>query len=193
MQAQLTATDIACRRGDRLLFRGLSLSLGAGEALHVTGANGVGKSSLMRILAGLLRPFAGEVRATGAIGLVDERLPLDPNATLEKALSFWRRLDRACEMGDTLDTVQLNPLLEVPVRYLSTGQRKRASLALLLLRDCPIWLLDEPLSGLDTGAQETVARLIARHCEKGGLAVIASHQPLGIAEIATLAVEDYAQ
>lgn len=192
MQAQLTATDIACRRGDRLLFRGLSLSLGASDALHVTGANGVGKSSLMRILAGLLQPFAGEVRANGAVGLVDERLPLDPNATLDKALAFWRGLDGTREADETLQTLQLAQLLEVPVRYLSTGQRKRAGLALLLLRDCPIWLLDEPLSGLDTGAQETVARLIARHCEKGGLAVIASHQPLGMAEIGTLAVEDFA-
>ncbi|MFK4002823.1 heme ABC exporter ATP-binding protein CcmA [Qipengyuania sp. NPDC077563] len=190
MQAQLIATDIACRRGDRLLFRGLSLTCASGDAVHVTGANGIGKSSLMRILAGLARPFAGEISCTGAIGLVDERLALDINQPLGKALAFWARLDGSLADGEMHALLQLEPLMDIPVRYLSTGQKKRAALARLLTRDCPIWLLDEPLNGLDTQAQKTVEMLISRHCEQGGIAVVASHQPIALAG-ETLAIESF--
>src|SRR6478609_427872 len=91
--ARLSATDLACRRGERLLFRGLSFALGAGEALQVVGPNGTGKSSLLRILAGLLRPYAGAVERTGAVALLDERLALDGDLPLGRALAFWSRLD----------------------------------------------------------------------------------------------------
>src|SRR3546814_19192644 len=99
MQGRLTTTDLACRRGDRVLFRELSLSLGGGAALHITGANGVGKSSLLRLLAGLLRPYAGSVATDGAIALMDERPALDPNMPLGRALSFRseeRRVGEGC-------------------------------------------------------------------------------------------------
>lgn len=171
----LAATDLACRRGERLLFRGLSLALGPGEALHVTGSNGIGKSSLIRILAGLLRPFAGAVARTGVVGLIDERHALDPQAELGTALSFWRGLDG----GEApLDRLGLADLLDVPVRYLSTGQKKRAALARLIGQAAPIWLLDEPLNGLDRSGVALVESLIADHLAGGGLAVIASHQAL---------------
>lgn len=175
MQARLIARDLACRRGDRLLFRGLSLTLSAGEACHVTGANGVGKSSLLRILAGLLRPFAGEVERAGGVGLLDDRPALDPQLSLGTALGFWRALNGA---EAPLDRLGLAPLLEVPVRYLSTGQMKRAGFARLLAQRAPIWLLDEPLNGLDQDGAALVESLVAEHLEGGGLAVIASHQPL---------------
>lgn len=175
MSARLAATDLACRRGERLLFRRLSLALEPGEALHVTGPNGVGKSSLIRTLAGLLRPFAGSVERKGAVGLIDERHALDPGAPLGTALSFWHDLDHA---DKDFDRVGLNHLMDVPVRYLSTGQKKRGALARLLGQRAPIWLLDEPLNGLDSGGVELVERLIAEHLASGGLAVIASHQPL---------------
>ncbi|MEC9109807.1 MAG: ATP-binding cassette domain-containing protein, partial [Pseudomonadota bacterium] len=93
MQPRLVAKDLACRRGERLLFRGLSFACAPGDALLVAGANGIGKSSLIRMLAGLLRPLAGSVASEGAIGLVDERLALDPNLPLGQALRFWERLD----------------------------------------------------------------------------------------------------
>ena len=186
----LAARELACRRGERLLFRKLSFALGAGEALHVTGANGTGKTTLIRALAGLTTPFAGEVESAGGIGLLDERVALDPDLPLGKALAFWRKLDGGDE--GTLSTLGLEPLLEVPVRYLSTGQRKRAGMAVLAGRDVPIWLLDEPLSGLDTATIGTVSVLIADHVRAGGIAVIASHQPLAIDGLRNLAVEDYA-
>ncbi len=172
---RLSATDLACRRGERLLFRGLSLDLGPGEACHVIGANGIGKSSLIRILAGLLRPFAGTVSREGSVSLLDERHALDPQVELGTALAFWRGLDG----GEApLDRLGLQELLDVPVRFLSTGQKKRAALARLVAQGAPIWLLDEPLNGLDTGGVALVEGLIAEHLAGGGLAVIASHQPL---------------
>ncbi|MGI8943544.1 MAG: ABC transporter ATP-binding protein, partial [Qipengyuania sp.] len=132
MQARLAAKDIACRRGERLLFEALSFELGAGEALQLRGANGAGKSSLIRILAGLLRPVEGRVERVGAMGLVDERLALDEHATLGEALAFWQRLDGCGDPSPAHDAMQLDDLLDVPVRYLSTGQRKRAAFARLL-------------------------------------------------------------
>lgn len=183
MQARLSATDLACRRGERVLFRGLNLSLAPGEALHVAGANGIGKTSLLRILAGLLRPFAGSVSAEGAIGLLDERPGLDPELPLRKALGFWQTLDNASTPSSALATMGLEPLLDVPLRYLSTGQRKRAAMAALLGRGVPIWLLDEPLSGLDSAAIDRVTGLIAAHVSAGGIAVIASHQPLAVPDL----------
>ena len=191
MQARrLAAREIACRRGDRLLLRGLSFALGAGEALQLAGANGIGKSSLMRILAGLLAPYAGTVERTGTIGLLDERPALDPNLPLGQALGFWQRLDgphdnRAADLG-------LDGLEDVPVRYLSTGQKKRAALARLIGQQAPVWLLDEPLNGLDTRGVALVEGLIAQHCATGGIAVIASHQPIAVPGLARIELRDFA-
>lgn len=192
MQAQLNANGIACRRGDRLLFKGLSLACEAGDAMHVAGANGVGKSSLLRILAGLLRPFAGDVHSQGEMGLVDERLALDANLPLGAALKFWEKLDGCSNPTRALEVLQIEPLLDVPVRFLSTGQKKRAALARLLNRNCPIWLLDEPLNGLDTEAQKAVEALVALHCNGGGIAVVASHQAIALPGSKSLTIEDYA-
>ncbi|GMM93280.1 heme ABC exporter ATP-binding protein CcmA [Qipengyuania sp. MTN3-11] len=192
MQARLAATDLACRRGDRLLFRGLSLAFGPGEALHVTGANGVGKSSLIRILAGLLRPFAGSVSREGRVGLVDERLALDESVPLGPALDFWRRLDGHGDAAAHREQLALTDLLDVPVRYLSTGQRKRAALARLLASEAPVWLLDEPLNGLDSEAKSVAETLIARHCEDGGVCLVASHQPIALPGGRTLPLAEFA-
>lgn len=192
MQPSLAATDLACRRGERLLFRGLSFECGPGAAIHVAGANGIGKSSLIRILAGLLRPFAGSVASAGKMGLVDERLALDENLPLGRALDFWQALDACGDPASAIAALQLAPLLEVPVRFLSTGQRKRAALARLLNRGCPIWLLDEPLNGLDDQACRNFEALVALHCSGGGIAVVASHQPMALPEVATIALSEYA-
>lgn len=175
-ECRLAATDLACRRGDRVLFRGLSFSLEAGSALHVAGANGIGKSSLIRILAGLLRPFEGAVAGAGGIALLDERHGLDPHLPLGRALRYWQRIDGPCDNAGT--TLGLSDLLDVPVRYLSTGQKKRAALARLIGQQAPVWLLDEPLNGLDREAVSIVEGLIGAHCRAGGIAVIASHQPV---------------
>lgn len=188
----LSANNLACRRGDRLLFRGLSLGIGAGEALHVTGANGTGKTTLIRALAGLITPFAGAVQCEGAAGLLDERSALDPDQPLGTALQFWERVDSCDDPARARRALGLEPLVDVPVRYLSTGQRKRAGLAALINRGVPIWLLDEPLSGLDTAAIDQVTALISEHVAGGGIALVASHQTLAINGLQSLRVEDFA-
>ena len=189
MQAcRIAALDLACRRGDRVLFRGLSFGLAAGDALHLAGPNGVGKSSLIRILAGLLRAYAGTVTREGGLALADERPALDGHLPLGRALDQWRKFDHAdaATLATAIATLGLGDLLDVPVRYLSTGQRKRAALARTLLAGAPVWLLDEPLNGLDTATTSAVERLVAAHIAQGGIAVIASHQPFALAGMARL-------
>jgi heme exporter protein A len=177
--ARLAASNLACLRGERLLFSGLSFTLEAGQALQIAGSNGVGKSSLIRICAGLLRPFTGTVENSGEIGLVDERPALDPHLPLGKALAFWARID-GHDAGEHFGPLGLESLLDVPVRYLSTGQKKRAALARLLGQRAQVWLLDEPLNGLDTAAVALVERLVAEHCGRGGVALVASHQAIAL-------------
>lgn len=187
-ECSLAAHEIACRRGDRILFRGLSLAVGRGDIVHLAGPNGIGKSSLIRILAGLLRPFAGTVDRVGALALSDERLALDGHLPLEQALAFWRRIDRAdaprADFG-------LQDLLDVPVRYLSTGQRKRAALARVAASGAPIWLLDEPLNGLDAHWSDVAQAAIAAHAADGGAVIIASHQPLGLGGVRSMKLMEY--
>ena len=175
---RIAANTLACRRGDRLLFRALSFTLSSGQALQLVGANGIGKSSLIRILAGLAPAYAGTVERTGPVGLVDERPALDPHKPLGEALAFWQRIDGPAD--NELAQLGLSTLLDVPVRYLSTGQKKRAALARLLGQKAAIWLLDEPLNGLDTRGVALVEQLAAQHCRAGGICVIASHQPFAL-------------
>jgi heme exporter protein A len=181
--SRLIVRDLACRRGERVLFAGLSLTLEPGEALHVRGPNGIGKSSLLRILAGLLPPFSGMVEREGAVALLDERPALDPLLPLGRALHFWAELDGAAA---DIAPLELADLIDVPVRYLSTGQKKRAAMARLLAQRAPIWLLDEPLNGLDNDAVALVETLVAEHCAGGGICVIASHQPFTLSAARTL-------
>ncbi|MGE8135075.1 heme ABC exporter ATP-binding protein CcmA [Novosphingobium subterraneum] len=184
----LVATDIACRRGDRVLFRGLSFDLAPREVVHLAGPNGIGKSSLIRILAGLLRPFMGSVERHGALALSDERLALDGHEPLENALAFWQRIDRAPQGNADFG---LADLLDVPVRYLSTGQRKRAALARVAASGAPIWLLDEPLNGLDTHWSCIAQAAIKAHCNAGGAVIIASHQPLSLDAVKVIELLDF--
>ncbi|WP_353230393.1 heme ABC exporter ATP-binding protein CcmA [Novosphingobium sp.] len=185
---RLTVDDLACRRGDRVLVRGLRFVAGPGDALHLAGPNGIGKSSVLRVLAGLMRAYAGRVEAIGTIALSDERLPLDGHRPLGQALAFWRRIDGAVDTGDRFG---LDDLADVPVRYLSTGQRKRAGLAALAASGAGIWLLDEPLNGLDPHWAGIAQSVIEAHRAGGGIAVIASHQPLALAQLAVVSLLDH--
>jgi heme exporter protein A len=180
MTALLVLERVACGRGGRLLFEALDLSLGPGEAALVAGPNGSGKSSLIRLAAGLLAPAAGRVERDGAIALADESMALDPRLPLGRALRFWARLDRSDERSG-MAAMDLAQLADVPVRMLSTGQRKRAALARVVSSGAGLWLLDEPANGLDADGEERLEAAITAHRAGGGAVIAASHQPLALA------------
>jgi heme exporter protein A len=170
--ALLSFDNVTLRRGGRVLFEGLDLALSPGEAVHVTGPNGSGKSSLIRLAAGLLRAERGRIER-GPLALADETLALDRELTLSRALGFWGgKVDLA------LDAFGLAQLEQVPVRLLSSGQAKRATLARVMASSAPLWLLDEPLNALDADGAERLATLVDQHRASGGAVLAASHQPL---------------
>lgn len=179
MSPLLRFAGVTCRRGGRLLFEDLDLELGPGEALHLSGPNGSGKSSLIRLAAGLLRAEAGTIDRAAA-ALADDNLALDRELPLGRALQFWTRLDGRLDLlAVAVDALALTHLTQVPVRLLSAGQAKRAALARVAASGAPLWLLDEPLNGLDSEGVERLASLVARHRETGGAVLAASHGPLG--------------
>lgn len=190
---RLAATGLACRRGGRLLFTGIAFDLSPGQALRVTGPNGAGKSSLIRVLAGLLPPYAGTVERRGDAAMMNESLAMDEDLPLAEALRFWCIMDGRGEekrrAGDALHDTGMADLAAVPVRLLSTGQRRRAALARVVSSGAPIWLLDEPANGLDARAVARLESLIERHRAGGGIAMVATHQPLGLPGAAELAIE----
>jgi heme exporter protein A len=174
--ALLRFDGVACTRGGRTLFEDLNLTLNAGEALLVNGPNGCGKSSLLRLAVGLLRPATGTVEC-GEAALADDALALDRELPLGKALGFWARLDGA-SADKGIDAMGLAPLAEVPVRLLSTGQARRARLARVIASPVPLWLLDEPANGLDTDGLARLNSAIANHRNGGGAVLAASHGTL---------------
>ncbi|WP_404335208.1 heme ABC exporter ATP-binding protein CcmA [Sphingomonas sp. MMS12-HWE2-04] len=181
MSPRLALADIGCVRGGRLLFEGLGVALGPGDAALVTGPNGAGKSSLLRIAAGLLAPAAGTVETEGTRALLAETSALDPELPLGAALGFWAAIDgRAGAVGEALAALGLAGLEAVPVRLLSTGQRRRAALARVVASGAPIWLLDEPANGLDTVSGQQLEALIAQHRAAGGIALVATHLPIAL-------------
>ncbi len=173
---------VACDRGGRRLFDDVSFELAAGDAAVVAGPNGVGKSSLIRIAAGLLPPAEGAVTATGRIALLAEAAALDAERTVTEGLAFWAALDGAdaAAVAQALDAVGLAALAGVPVRMLSTGQRRRVAMARVVASGAPIWLLDEPGNGLDAASLGRLEALIARHRDAGGIVLAATHLPLAI-------------
>ena len=175
MKPLLRFDGVALRRGGRLLFEGLDVKLGPGEALHVTGPNGSGKTSLIRLAAGLLRAESGRVERT-ELALSDEALALDRELSLRKALRFWTGAEH---LDAAMDAMGLGKLGDVPVRMLSSGQAKRASLARVAASGTKLWLLDEPLNGLDAEGAERLEALIAGHRASGGAVLAASHAMLG--------------
>lgn len=181
---------VGCVRGGHRLFDDISFALAAGDALIVSGPNGVGKSSLMRVAAGLLRPVAGRVTGAARRALLAEAHALDPELPLADALAFWAMADAVPAPDDAvaaaLSLVALSHAASVPVRLLSTGQRRRAALVPLITAKAPVWLLDEPASGLDTAAVDRLAAIVAAHRDGGGAVIVATHQPIALPGATTM-------
>ena len=172
MSTLLRFEGVALRRGGRLLFEDLGFNLSAGEALQVAGPNGTGKSSLIRLAAGLLRQERGQVDRE-RLALADDALALDRELPLGRALHFW-----SASVDDAVSALGIEHLVAVPVRFLSSGQQKRASLARVAASGAPLWLLDEPLNALDADGTRRLGILVEKHLSGGGAVLAASHQPL---------------
>src|SRR6185312_6544531 len=194
MIVSLTAEKLACARGERRVFSGLDFEVRAGEALVVEGANGVGKTSLLRLIAGFLAPAGGGVTFdldTGAItdgeergrhvGWLGHQDGIKPQLAAGEQLEFYARLYGAtAAAAPVLERVGLFRQKEFPCRYLSAGQKKRLGLARLILSGRPLWLLDEPFAALDSAGRSLAADLMRSHCAQGGIVVAATHDPLGL-------------
>lgn len=177
----LLVEDLACLRGDRLLFEGLSFALAPGQALHLEGPNGSGKSSLLRLLAGLLKPLSGRISAP-ALSYLGHDVALKPRMKLGEELQHWARLDDAqARLPAAMAAMNVTALADVPCRYLSSGQRRRAGLARVIATGAPLWLLDEPTAGLDTASAALLADAMAAHRATGGMVIAAVHGDIGLA------------
>lgn len=199
---RLTAENLAARRGDDLLFVNVSFRLGAGDGLIVTGPNGAGKSTLLRVIAGLLRPETGwvtitssgaplEGRAAEACHYLGHRNAMKPELTVAENLDFWKGFlgdfapvepteGASLSVEEAADAVGLGGIAHLPFGYLSAGQQRRFAMAKLLVAHRPIWILDEPTAALDASADTMFAGLVRRHLDRGGIAIAATHQPLGL-------------
>lgn len=192
MSVLLRLDQVSCVRGDRLLFRALDLSLSRGDALWLRGPNGTGKSSLIRMAAGLLRPFRGTVSRHERCALIDEAAALDAELPLRAALNLWGRIDGIDGTATiaAMDAMALSALSDVPVSMLSTGQRKRAAMARVIASAAPIWLLDEPANGLDSASTALLVSAIQTHRSSGGAVLLASHVDLGAENMRELYLGD---
>ena len=196
MISALSVTDLTLLRGERTLFRALSFAGGSGEALALTGPNGAGKTSLLRAVAGFIRPEVGEIAFRDGddepieadlaraheVHLLGHQDGLKGQRTARDELMFQSRwLGRSHDgIGEAIETLGLKPLLELEVRKLSAGQRRRLALARLIGSPRALWLLDEPLSPLDAKWREAVGAMMARHLAGGGLILAAVHDAMPI-------------
>jgi len=188
---RLIGIDLACQRGERGVFAGVNFAVGAGQALIISGRNGAGKSSLLRMIIGLL-PIAGgrlalesgdsELSIAEQAHYLGHQDALKGSLSVVENLSFWAGFFglRSADLHTPLATVGLAGLAGLPAAYLSAGQRRRLSIARLIAVPRPIWLLDEPTSTLDASAQHRLAELMAAHLTQGGLILAASHGPIGL-------------
>ena len=200
-----SGNDLTCIRGERVVFGRLSFSVGSGQILLLRGPNGSGKSSLLRLMAGLGRPAAGtllwqddgsgdaeDIAADhaahrGRLNYVGHQDALKPALTVRENLAFWAGLSNAeAGIDAALDRFALQPLATVPARFLSAGERRRLTLARLAAIPAPLWLLDEPMVGLDDRAVEALLTLLAAHRDAGGMVVLSAHGPLDLGPAETL-------
>jgi heme exporter protein A len=196
MPIRLRVEGLSAKRGEDLIFHDISFVLEAGEALIVTGPNGSGKSTLLRVLSGLLTPESGSVRlddTSADIGhprelchYLGHRNAMKRELTVAENLSFWKSFMGDSPSGsgigieEATEALGLGGISHLPFGYLSAGQQRRIAMAKLLVAHRPVWILDEPTAALDAAADRMFAGLVERHLSAGGIAVAATHQPLGV-------------
>lgn len=202
----LSAESLACVRGERLVFRGLNFRLAPGGALLLVGPNGCGKSSLLRLVAGLLPSAGGRLLWDGQpvaedpdahrarLAYVGHLDAVKPVFSVRDSLDFWARMcgGDSGAVDAALGSFGLADLADVPGRFLSAGQKRRVNLARLALGNAALWLLDEPTTALDRGATAALVALVARHRGRGGMVMAATHVDIGIADSETLDMADLA-
>ena len=186
---ELVAENLGLERGGRMLVSGLSFRLSAGSLTRLTGANGAGKTSLLRLIAGLAEPAHGTIRLVGGdeeLGIgaqahfVAHQEAVKPALSMRENLEFWRDFLGGDGMEAALDAFGLRPLAELPAAWASAGQKRRLGLARLALAQRPLWLLDEPTVGLDAASEAGLTHLMRAHLDKGGIILAATHVPLQI-------------
>ncbi|TIO06595.1 heme ABC exporter ATP-binding protein CcmA [Mesorhizobium sp.] len=189
---RLIAENLGGERGGETVFSGVGFALEKGQALIVTGPNGAGKSTLLRVVAGLLPVAAGRLLIEGggedfpsvasACHYLGHQNAMKTVLSVVENLRFWRDFAGADFLSaeEALETVGLDGIGHLPFGYLSTGQRRRAAIAKLLVSRRPLWLLDEPTAGLDKASEGRFAVLMRKHLEGGGIIVAATHLPLGL-------------
>ena len=206
---RLNAEDLAAKRGEDLIFVNVSFRLSPGEAMVLTGRNGSGKSTLLRVVAGLLRPEKGRVEAVFRDGrerrparevshYLGHRNAMKQELTVIENLAFWQAFLGNFEGGEgrsveeAAEMVGLGGITHLPFGYLSAGQQRRFAMAKLLVAHRPVWILDEPTAALDAAADQMFAGLVHEHLSNGGIAIAATHQPLGLKDPKTLVMKGFA-
>jgi heme exporter protein A len=185
-ETRLDVTDLACHRGGRQVFEGVSFSLQSGEMLDLRGPNGSGKSSLLRLIAGLDEPVRGEIKVIGAevrneaLHLIGHGEASKPVLTVFENLQFWSDFLGGGDVVSSLSAFNMQALADVPASLLSEGQRRRLALTRLALIKRPLWLLDEPSVGLDQAATAQLQSVMQSHLTQGGMIVASTHVDLGI-------------
>jgi len=199
---RLGAENLAGERGGETIFAGLSFEVSSGEALIVTGPNGSGKSTLLRIICGLLAPEAGKIElledraalpVRAACHYLGHQNAMKPALSVRENLLFWQKFNGSArfDIDEALEAVDLPGVEHLPFGYLSTGQKRRVSIAKLLISYRPLWIVDEPTAGLDKASESRFAELMREHMGKGGMVIAATHIPLGLEGVRTLDMAHY--
>ncbi|GAA5625823.1 cytochrome c biogenesis ATP-binding export protein CcmA [Brucella sp. NBRC 12953] len=199
---RLGAENLAGERGGETIFAGLSFEVLSGEALIVTGPNGSGKSTLLRIICGLLAPEVGKIElledraalpVRAACHYLGHQNAMKPALSVRENLLFWQKFNGSArfDIDEALEAVDLPGVDHLPFGYLSTGQKRRVSIAKLLISHRPLWIVDEPTAGLDKASEARFAELMRDHMGEGGMVIAATHIPLGLEGVRTLDMAQY--